>query len=319
MINIRSLLVILPLILLSAYADADLDETKAHLGFTARAIPSVIHVGDQVRFIIQGEIPKGVSLAPISAKTDFSPFQLVSVDKPLVVQKEKTILQTFIVRLTIFRTGDFQIPSIPVTIWNIQSQGALARTSPVPVKVVGIGKTQKDSDTIRPIKGPAAMSLRYLWDWIFGVFLALAVLLLALCVIFRRRREMADLESRLPPHDRAFLELERLNEEHYLAAGRQKEHYTGLSDILRRYLKRRFGLEVMEHTSLEILHILKQRNFEQSVIEDAKVVFDNTDLVKFAMLTPVRALAEEVENRLRQLVERTKLSDERSADGKSAQ
>lgn len=285
------------------------ETSRREVGFSARAIPSVIHVGDEVRFILHAEIPKGFSLAPISPKTDFSPFELRSIDKPLVVQKKDTILQTFIIRLTIFRTGDYEIPSIPITVWNVASQGALARTPPVPVKVVSVGKTKKDGGDVRPIKGPAELDLRHLWDWVYGGLLVLALAALAVSMIFRKRREMADLESRLPAHERAFLELERLAENHWLAAGKEKDHYSALAGVLKRYLMRRYGLDFADDTTPETVAALKAKNFETSIVDDVRVVLENADLVKFARLVPPRSLAEETERRLKALVERTKLSD----------
>ena len=288
-------------------ATTDHDKSRALGELKARAFPSVIHVGDEVRLAIQVRFPKGFSIEPLSSKKlNFAPFELRGIDKPLIVQQGNEILQTVMVRLTIFEVGDFNIPSIPVTVWNVAAQNAEAHTPPIPVHVVSIGKTKDDKPDIRPIKGPITVSLRYLWDWFFGAAALFLSALLVFKIYRRHKKRMEDLESLLPPHQRLARELERLNENGWLSLGREKEHYTGLSDILRRYLERRYGLELMEHTTAEIMTFLKEKNFEEEIFGQIREVLEKTDLVKFARFMPERALAADLENRLRHIAEQTK-------------
>ncbi len=304
--------VLLGILLFSAAARAE--EEPSGIGvIEARAIPSTAHVGDEIRYVIQTEIPKDFSIEPISLKTDFKPFDLKSIDKPLFSQRKDTLVETIIVRLVIFRTGEFEVPSIPIVIWSEARSRAEGKTPPAKVKVVSVGKNKTDKADIRGIKGPAAVSLRYIRDGVFGALAALLAAALAASVFFRRRRATADPESLLPAHSRALLELGRLNDHHWPAAGKVKEHYAELSDILRRYFERRFGLDILEHTTPEILAILKQNELSSDVVALAKDVLENADLVKFAKYSPPRPLADSLEAALKQIVEKTKPAEKAPA------
>ena len=118
------------------------------------------------------------------------------------------------------------------------------------------------------------------------------------------------MESLLPAHERAFLELKKLREKKFLEVAKIKEYYSELSDILRRYLDRRFGFQTLELTTFEILNLLKEKNFERNVLEKAKLLFENSDLVKFAKYSPFGSLAAQLEVELIQVVETTKPVEE---------
>ena len=85
-----------------------------------------------------------------------------------------------------------------------------------------------------------------------------------------------------------------------------KEYYSALSDILRNYMDRVWKFQTHEHTTAEILEILKENNFEKSVIEKIKTILEETDLVKFAKRVPEYALSERLENEILEVAELTK-------------
>ena len=260
------------------------------------------------------EYLKAQDIEPLSAqKLSFKPFEIKSIDKPLISQRKKTIVETIIVRLTVFRTGEFTVPSIPLVIWSLDRHRAEGATPPAAVNVISVGKSKTDKADIRPIKGPASVPLGYLRDWVFGALAAALSGGLIALIVLRRRRLAADPESLLPAHRRAMLELDRLIDNRWPAAGKDKEHYSGLSDILRRYFERRFGLEIMEHTTPEILFILKQNELEAGTIARVKDILENCDLVKFAKFVPPRELASVLEKSLREIVEKTKPAEKAPA------
>ena len=61
----------------------------------------------------------------------------------------------------------------------------------------------------------------------------------------------------------------------------QKTYYTLLTDVLRKYIKARFGFNAMEMTSSEIISRLRQEN-DEKMIDELKELFMTADLVKFA-------------------------------------
>ena len=65
-----------------------------------------------------------------------------------------------------------------------------------------------------------------------------------------------------------------------------KQYYTDLTDVIRTYIKERFGFNAMEMTSAEIISRLQEEKDRESV-NDLKELFTTADLVKFAKHSPL--------------------------------
>ena len=61
----------------------------------------------------------------------------------------------------------------------------------------------------------------------------------------------------------------------------QKLYYTDVTNVLRKYISQRFGINALEQTSYEILERLKDV-CKSSEVDDLREVFNTVDLVKFA-------------------------------------
>ena len=66
----------------------------------------------------------------------------------------------------------------------------------------------------------------------------------------------------------------------------QKTYYTLLTDVLRKYIKARFGFNAMEMTSTEIISRLQQEE-DRKMIDELNELFMTADLVKFAKHNPL--------------------------------
>ena len=94
------------------------------------------------------------------------------------------------------------------------------------------------------------------------------------------------IEPQLPPHQLAMQEIERIKSEKVWQKGLSKEYYTELTDVLRVYIKGRFGFNAQEMTSTEIIDKLLEIN-DKDAIRDLMELFRTADLVKFAKHTPL--------------------------------
>ena len=90
----------------------------------------------------------------------------------------------------------------------------------------------------------------------------------------------------LPAHVRAMKSLDKIKEEKIWQQERYKEFYTQLTDVLRRYINERYGINSLEMTSGEILSIIRIKTEEDSIYENLKQVLIVADLVKFAKYKP---------------------------------
>lgn len=144
--------------------------------------------------------------------------------------------------------------------------------------------------------GPkTVMKAPFAWeDWYVAIAAGILFLpfLFALIYLIKRVRDNKPIirkikvEPKLPPHQLAMQEIERIKSEKIWQKGNPKEYYTELTDTLRAYIKERFGFNAMEMTSAEIIDKLLETN-DQSALADLRVLFQTADLVKFAKHNPL--------------------------------
>ena len=91
----------------------------------------------------------------------------------------------------------------------------------------------------------------------------------------------------IPPYDEAIMKLTQLKSEKLWEAGQDKEYYTRLTDILRNYLDRRFGINAMEMTSGQIMDVLRKNEETLAVNEQLNKILEMADFVKFAKMRPL--------------------------------
>ena len=125
------------------------------------------------------------------------------------------------------------------------------------------------------------------WNSLFWLSMVITVLSVLLYYLWTRLKqnkpiiEKVIFVKRVPPHQRALKEIEQLKNNSSIANENQKEYYTRLTDVLRKYIRERFGFNAMEMTSTEIMLRL-QNEEDKSMIEELRELFTTADLVKFA-------------------------------------
>ena len=91
---------------------------------------------------------------------------------------------------------------------------------------------------------------------------------------------------KLPPHQVALQEMERIKEEKSWQRDDVKQYYTELTDALRGYMEERFGFNAKEMTSDEIIAQLNEQP-DKEWIGELRELFQMSDLVKFAKYKPL--------------------------------
>ena len=125
--------------------------------------------------------------------------------------------------------------------------------------------------------------------WLSLFIIPLVILVIYLIIRYKDNKPIIrtiKLEPKLPPHQQAMKEFERIKSEKSWQHGDSKEYYTELTDTIRVYIKERFGFNALEMTSAEIIDHLLQEN-DQKAIDELKTLFNTADLVKFAKHNPL--------------------------------
>ena len=103
----------------------------------------------------------------------------------------------------------------------------------------------------------------------------------------RTPQQEEDKVVKIPPHEKALDELNKLKEDKLWQAGQSKLYFTRLTDILREYLDSRFAINAMEMTSTEILKSLRANKETKLVEKNMKQILEVADFVKFAKMSPL--------------------------------
>ncbi len=175
------------------------------------------------------------------------------------------------------------------------------------------------SQSIYDLKGQREMPFRYTEIKGYVKWTLLALILLAIILYFvnralvargKRLRDIFKPTPPLPPHTEAIKALEELHNQKLWQNEKFKEYYSSLSDILRRYIVRRFDVAAMEMTSEEIISSMKSVELSKKSGMDLTALLRDADLVKFAKATPEGEDNEAHYLRAYYFVEETKIQEE---------
>ncbi len=151
--------------------------------------------------------------------------------------------------------------------------------------------------------------------WGLLILLALAAIIaIAAYILSKQGRKLTDIFKPippLPPHIEAIKALESLQNQKLWQSEKYKEYYSGLTNILRHYIARRYSVTAMEMTSEEIIAQMKSiEDLPDKCRMDLNSLLREADFVKFAKAQPEASENEENYYRVYSFVEETKLADE---------
>ncbi len=192
---------------------------------------------------------------------------------------------------TVFDTGVYVIPPMPITVENEHYNNVL-RTEPVSfiVNTFQIDEQKGNYDIVAPYASP--WTFAEIRSYVLWALLALAVIGAIVWFIVRRIRNKPLFKHEkivvIPPYIKAIQALDSLKTEKLWQSGKVKEYYTRLTDTVRMYLDEELDIPAMEQTSLETVRALE--SCPKVEAEDRKKVsemLEIADYVKFAKATPL--------------------------------
>lgn len=190
----------------------------------------------------------------------------------------------------VFDSGYYKIPGMQYVVGDdtITSESHFLKVNPVKVsaddKISPMTAEQEPED---PSIFDAVPDWLYYWWWVIFVVAGIAVLTWWLMRRYKTTGGILPPKPQTPPHIVALQLLRRLKSRHLWEDGREKEYYTILTDILRTYLYKRFGIKAMEMTSREIMSRLADDKTLMHSNAVIRQVLDMADFVKFAKVRPL--------------------------------
>ena len=212
-----------------------------------------VFVGDMFNYEIQVTAPENAIVDLPSFVGNLGSFEVKEMKNEKVTEgmPKGTAKFVWYATLNTFVSGDFLIAPQQVNA-VVGSDTVKVNTDPVAVKV-SMRTTGEETDILEaedPLDDPR------LPQWFYVVLIVLGVVLLVFLGWFLHKKFAKKGEApRLPPYEEAVLALKELRQKNYLAEGNQGDYFMALGFIARRYIERRFEVDILDATVAE----LKQR------------------------------------------------------------
>jgi len=233
------------------------------------------------------------------------------------LDQNNRIVSSYQYRLEPFLSGTYSIPAFTFEFYDVNSpedKKYELTTEPIDIEVTSLLGEQRAELKIDDIEGVLEMpqEASFWWIWVLSVIAVTAAAGLWLYLRHKRIEEFVRIFK--PAHELAYERLRALVKEDLVAAGRVKEFYERISNILRHYIEHRFSLRAPERTTEEFL--LELANTEVLPASDKQLLGEflkHCDLVKFARHNPTTEQIQKTFDLVKDFIEKTK-SDERKVD-----
>lgn len=214
-----------------------------------------------------------------------SPWKLDTVK---VTKQKKGLPNRFDIKGSIvissFEEGVYELPQIAV---GRLSEDGVADTLVFEPMRLEVKTMPVDTATFVPhdIKGQIRYPLTFaeVFPWVLGGLAVILLIILAVYLIIRHRRASDPASVKKDPaHIIALRELDKYRGNKMWVPEKQKQFYSGVTDVLREYMASRYGISAMEMTTVEIFEEMKAADVSKELLDEVRQLFDRADFVKFA-------------------------------------
>ena len=246
---------------------------------------------------------------------DQTSVQTVSADGGM-----RTIAKQF--RVVLFAPGAFETPSLPISVRS--PDGSVERFQPTPVRLTVHSVLTGTDERLKDLRQPADLSTPF-WEQPAFFVLAALVVVAALGVpgyyLYRRSRRQVRVAEPVvdtrSPWEAAIQELDRIGRLDLPGKGDSKGHYTLVAGTLRAYLGATYlrdtdRMQATDMSTEEMVTSIRRSPLDHGNARLVIELLQEADLVKFANYAPPASRAYEAAGQVRELVETTRLSLERT-------
>lgn len=285
----------------------------------------VIAIGDTVSLLLDLVWESGVEVKPVAVRENLGDFIVRDVREGAVRPEDGGFGRRVSILLTVFEVGEHTIPPVPILFKATDGGVGRVETEPVDVVVETVlAEEAGEIRDIKPplsvrkkwkeillsyalligLAGAAATSVlvsvrkkseievfaRRVWDGLASRARALAAWVLSLFGLRPEPEpETYEIEVAGPdidPAEAALEELARIEALGLIEKGLIKDFYTLISEVLRRYIERKYGVLAMELPTTFIVRAIVGRGLMSGCRDRVRELLEVCDLVKFARHVP---------------------------------
>lgn len=234
------------------------------------------------------------------------------------LDENNNVVKRYRYRLEPFLSGTYPIPAFTFEFYdvnNLEDRKYELTTEPIEIEIASLLGEQRAELKIADIEGVVEMPAKtsYWWLWILSIIVIVSAAVVTL-FYFRRKRTKEIIRIFKPAHEIAYSRLRALVERKLVEAGKIKEFYEQISDILRHYIEHRFEMHAPERTTEEFLAELPATNVLSQADQERLAEFmKHCDLVKFAKYSPTTEQIQKTFDLVKDFIETTK-SQEKKID-----
>ncbi len=296
----------IPLLLILALLGAGTAVAQSEVTAVWQIPPGDYTVGDPVPLTLSVTHPAGTEVLFPPLPEEWGDFVVLGQDAPVTTPNgDGTLTTSQTIDARLFAPGNFATPPVSVTLSDANGNISEAAVAPATVPIASV-LVEGDTE-LRDIKPQAELPLMPVWVWAVA---GLALAGLIIFVIYRKRKAPKPVIDNRLPHEKALDELERIKGLGLPEDGRYQEHYTLVSDTMRRYVEQTYQVETMERTTSELRHELKNSAMPQNATRGFLHLLDESDMVKFANVTPRQADAYQLVALAEQIIEITQPAED---------
>ena len=270
------------------------NDSAAQAGMTARfsAENQKYTVGDPIPVTLTVTHPIGFRVIPPKWETEWGDFEVRGWAAPKIQESAEsgTEITTISLELVAWSAGQYSLPLYNVEISNGNGQTAKISAEPALITIDSLlDPTQAE---LKDIKPQAQLPIPI--DWVrYGAVVAAVVAVVGFFVwgihrlFFKPMAAHSGIDTR-PAHVIALSDLQQVALLELPQKGEFDQHYTLVTDLMRRYLEREYNISAMDKTTYEIGRTLAdlQPPLASAQIKRLTTLLQNADLVKFATFTP---------------------------------
>ncbi len=265
---------------------------RGPVAMTVRAEPGAVTAGQKLTLTIEAAAPAGVDITMPQLEAELGTFAVRGARTPPDVPDGDRRRTVHVYTLDTFATGQIEVPSLSLRFVDARGSGEPSDgTLQSQALAVSVGSNLAGDEKVRDIRGmvdvPGGGAHWMWWIALAAVVAAAAAAVLAFLVGRRRRAAEAAAEPEPLPHAWAMAALAQLEADGLLDRGAFEPFYTRLSDIVRQYIEKRFGLMAPERTTDEFLVEARRGD---ALSEGHKTLLEGflraADMVKFARFQP---------------------------------